>query len=257
MDAQVLKNLSLDSAPLDVKVSGKGKWIFILTDDNRVLIYTAGGQLKDTLSPDYAVSSITPGPADDILLLNSIEKKSVAVVQLSFIETINTQGSPVKGDINAPIEIVEFSEFQCPYCAKLQPVMQEVLDLYPGVVKLVFKHYPLKQHDMALKAAAVSIMADRKGKFWEVHDRLFEVYNKLTEEKILEIATDAGIEKINVQRSWNNKRIYQQIFTDIKDGKKAGVKGVPKVYINGRPLKSRSLDGFKKLIDQEMKRLGL
>lgn len=248
---EVKTQFVLDNAPMEVKVSAKGKWIFVLSDDNKILIYSPDGKLKDTLNPGYPVSSITPGPQDNILLLNSLEKKKIEVINFSFIEVINTMGSPVKGDENSPVEIVVFSDFQCPYCARLTPVLEEVLSLYPGIVKIVFKHYPLKTHDMALKAAAVSIMAERKGKFWETHDRLFDNYNQLSEKKILEIAMDAGLDEVTIQRNWKNKRTYQQIYKDIIDGQKAGVDGVPKVFINGRVLKNRDLNGFKTMIKQE------
>lgn len=252
---QMDKMLQLENAPIDVAVSSKNKWIFILTDENKILIYTPEGRLKDTVSPDYAVSSITPGPEDHILLLNSIEKKTVQVVSLSFVETIDTAGSPVTGNKDGLIEIVVFSDFQCPYCSRLEPMLYDVLMNNPDTVKLVFKHYPLKMHDMALKAAAASIVAFQKGKFWEVHDKLFEASNALSEEKILEIAVSAGLKKSRIQRSWTNKATYRKIFQDIEDGKKAGVDGVPKVFINGRSLKTRNIPGFQEMIDQELKGL--
>lgn len=108
----VYKNLQLESPPKQVKVSQNGKWIFVLDQNDSILIYSPDGFLKDMIIPDFEVSDMTPGYTDTTLLLSSAKDKSVRLINFSFIERIDTNNSPVRGDVNAPIEIVVFSEFQ-------------------------------------------------------------------------------------------------------------------------------------------------
>ena len=252
---EVYKNINLKEAPKDVEVSKNGKWIFVLTEANEILIYSPEGFIKDIIIPEYEISSITAGYTDESILLNSAAKKNVQIISFNFIEKIDTTNSPVRGEETAPIEIVVFSEFQCPYCARLVPVLSKVLEQHSGIIKIKFKHYPLKIHDMALKAAAASIVAQEQNKFWDMHDQLFEASNNLSEEKILDIAVNLGLKRSHILNAWKNQRIFKKIFKDISDGKIAGVDGVPKVFINGRPLTVRTVDGFAAMIEKEFQRI--
>jgi len=111
-DWQVLQKLQLEQAPTDMQVSANSKWIYILTSDGQVLIYSTRGQLKDSINVGPEVNQIKAGPRDDILFLLSRENKTVQIITIDFTEEITTSGSPAKGPPDAPVTVAVFSDFQ-------------------------------------------------------------------------------------------------------------------------------------------------
>lgn len=130
-----------------------------------------------------------------------------------------------------------------------------MLEQNPGKVNIVFKHYPLKIHKFALSAAIAAEVAAKTGEFWVFHDALFENYRQLSNEKILDIAADLGFDRSVFEKQLQDPALYRRIQLDINDGVQAGVQGVPKVFINGRALKKRTLKGFQELIDRELEKI--
>ena len=145
--------------------------------------------------------------------------------------------------------IFEFSDFQCPYCARLQPTLREVLDAYPGKVKLVFKNFPLAFHKQAKNAAKASHAAGEQGKYWEMHDKIFEKYNKLTEESFAEFAKQLGLDTIKFAADYGSDKYDDQIQQDMQIAAKVGVRGTPTLFINGKLQQGRSFNDFKRTID--------
>ena len=135
------------------------------------------------------------------------------------------------------------------------PLLEQVLENNIEKVKLVFKNFPLRRHKYAQKAAMAALAADNQGKFWEFHDRLFIDYKKLGDQKIREIALDLGFNTAEFETQMKDQKVLAKIRKDILDGKQAGVKGVPAVFINGRHLKNWILREFQILIDKELKKL--
>ena len=127
-----------------------------------------------------------------------------------------------------------------------------MLEKYPDNVKLVFKDFPLRNHKFARKAAAAALAAERQGKFWEYHDKLFKNHNKLNDKKIEELAQDLGLDGEQFQKDLKDPKIQARINQDLQDGKKAGVRGTPTLFINGRRLKQRSLQGFSMAVEKEL-----
>ena len=136
------------------------------------------------------------------------------------------------------------------------PVLEQVLEKNPDDVKFVFKNYPLRNHKFAMKAAVAALAAGSEGKFWEFHDELYKNYNKLSDQKIREIALGLGFDQAEFEKKMNDPRITAMIRQDLQDGAQAGVRGTPTIFINGRRLKNRSLQGFQVAIDKELQRLG-
>lgn len=136
------------------------------------------------------------------------------------------------------------------------PVLEQVLENNPDDVKLVFKNFPLRSHKFAMKAAVAALAAGSEGKFWEFHDELYKNYNRLSDQKIREIAQGLGFDQAAFEKKMNDPKIASQIRQDIQDGAQAGVRGTPTIFINGRRLKNRSPQGFQAAIDQELQRLG-
>lgn len=132
--------------------------------------------------------------------------------------------------------------------------LEQVLKFYKDNVKIVFKHFPLKMHEHALSAAAASLYADTQGKFPEFHRELGKHYQTLDEEKILDVAENIGLDRAIVASQFQNPAWLKKIQKDITDGKRAGVKGIPKVFINGRPLNKRNFPGFRVIIDDELRK---
>jgi len=127
-----------------------------------------------------------------------------------------------------------------------------VLEKNPETVKLVFKNFPLQNHQFAQKAAAAALAADRQKKFWPFHDRLFENFGKLSEQKFQDIAASLELNMDEFSSDLKNPAIQAKIRQDIQDGRMADVRGTPAVYINGRTLKKRTLAGFQEIIDKEL-----
>lgn len=125
----------------------------------------------------------------------------------------------------------------------------------PGTVKVVFKNFPIQRHRFSTKAAAAALAAESRGKFWEYHDRLFskENYGKLNDQKFLDIAKALGMNPQKFDAKMKDPEIRAKVRRDSEEGKRAGVRGTPTVFINGRLLKNRSLKGFQDQIDRELK----
>lgn len=134
------------------------------------------------------------------------------------------------------------------------PLLEQVLETYPKEVKLVFMNFPLRNHKFARQAAAASLAADRQEKFWEFHDRLFNHYNRLNDEKIREIAVDLGLNMDEFEKDTKDTKLLAKINQDVRIGIGVGVKGIPSIFINGRLLRNRNLKGFQAIIEKELKK---
>ena len=130
-----------------------------------------------------------------------------------------------------------------------------MLEKNPNTVKIVFKNFPIRSHKFAIQAAVAALAADRQGKFWDFHDELFNHYNKLNEEKVQEIAEKLKLDKVQFEKDRQDPLLMEQIKYDYNEGIRIGVRSVPTVFVNGRKLKERSLEGFQTLIDKELERL--
>lgn len=129
-----------------------------------------------------------------------------------------------------------------------------MLDKYPKEVKLVHKNFPLSKHKFARKAATAALAAKAQGRFWEFHDELFENYRKLSDVKIQDIAKELGLDLERFKKDMKDPAIHKPIIRDVKNGQQIGVRSIPTVFINGKRLKNRSLQGFQRMIDAELKR---
>jgi len=170
---------------------------------------------------------------------------------------INTAGSPVEGPANAPVTLVEWSDFQCPYCWKAAAQLNAVLKAYPTQVKLVFRQYPLESHSQAALAAAAAIAAHKQGKFWPLHDQMFAHRQDLSKESITRLAANLGLDMKRFQTDWPAKETLATVMRDMQDGDKAGVDGTPTIFINGQHYHgSLELEPMRAVIDAELKKTG-
>ena len=136
------------------------------------------------------------------------------------------------------------------------PVLEQVLEKYPEDVKVAFKNFPLNNHKFAMKAAVAALAAESQGKFWEFHDQLFKNYNQLNDQKIQDIALAVGLNQEEYDKKKTDPAIQQRVRQDALEGRQAGVRGTPTIFINGRRLNDRSLKGFQAAIDKELQKMG-
>jgi protein-disulfide isomerase len=171
------------------------------------------------------------------------------------VYTINLGDSPVRGPKDAKVTIVEWADYQCPFCAQSAPLVNQVLQAYPKDVRYVFKQFPLPatMHPNALPAAKAAIAANKQGKFWQMHDVLFENSRELGGDKLKEYAAKVGLDVGRWEKDVAAAEIQQQIDREMAEGRSADVQGTPTFFVEGKRLQNRSLEGFKEMIDAALK----
>ena len=162
-----------------------------------------------------------------------------------------TKDNHIRGDFNAPITLVEFSDFECPFCERHYPTLSQILDEYKGKVRLVYKHFPLGFHPNAQKAAEASECADEQGKFWEYHDKLFANQpNGYSLEKFKQWAKDLGLNSGKFDACLDSGKFAQKVQADYQEGAQKGVNGTPATFVNGQLVSGAVPYGsFKQIID--------
>jgi protein-disulfide isomerase len=164
---------------------------------------------------------------------------------------------PSKGPADAPVTIVEFSDFQCPYCARLTPTMEQVMSKYGDKVRRVFRQFPLNFHPFAQKAAEASLCANEQGVFWQLHDAMFGNQQALGVDQLKTKAAEIGVDAGAFNQCLDSGKYAAAIQTDIQDGSAAGVNGTPALFINGRMVTGAvPIDQITKVIDDELRRKG-
>ena len=128
-----------------------------------------------------------------------------------------------------------------------------MLEKYPRKVKMVFKNFPLRNHKLAQPAAKAALAAGNQGKFWEYHDKVFENYNKLSDEMLVQFAKDLNLDMDQFRKERGSPKIASLINRDLREGSRIGVRGTPTVFVNGNRLGQRSLEAFSVAIKNELK----
>jgi len=168
---------------------------------------------------------------------------------------IPVAGAPSVGPENARITLVEFSDFQCPYCYKAAAELQAIVKSYPTQVKLIFKQFPLDIHSQAAYAAAASLGANKQGKFWILHDAMFAQRGRLSRDVIGKLASDSGLDMNKFTADVASTEILKIVDKDRDDGEKAGVDSTPTLYVNGQHYNGMlTLAALKPVLDGELKK---
>ena len=249
-EIEILNRIALDAAPLDVAVSGDGLWIYVLADTGRLLIYSGAGELKGSVAVPEGSQRIAVSPEEDILFVTNTAEKTLQAVRVSLEHSFSSENSPTLGPGDAPVTLTLFTDFECSYCARLAPVLEEVHKAYPEKVRIVFKNFPLRMHRFAVQAALAALAAEEQGQFWPFHDRLFQNYNRLNPQKVEEIRQELGLDAERFNARMNDPALKDLIRRDLQEGSDAGVNGTPTVYINGKKYRGqRSLEGFREAIE--------
>ena len=163
------------------------------------------------------------------------------------------QTGPSRGPAGAPVTIVEFSDFQCPYCRQQAGTLTRVLQAYPKEVRLVFLDFPLSAHPDARNAAQAAACAGEQGQFWAMHDLLFKHQEALSPEDLQRYAGEIGINREKFDACVKSGHQGQAIEASVRTGEKLGVDGTPALFVNGLPLSGAvPYDQLKQIIDQEL-----
>jgi protein-disulfide isomerase len=193
--------------------------------------------------------------------IGGLREKSKVEVMLEPLrfEVGPGENNPTYGDFaNAPIKIVEFSEFACPYCSRVNPTIDQVKETYGDKVALVFRDFPLPMHKDAPKAGEASHCANDQGKFWEMHDLMFANQRKLTPEDLKGYAAELALDEAAFAECLDSGKYADNIEADMADGAAVGVSGTPAFFINGQFINgARPFESFKEIIDAELKAKGL
>jgi protein-disulfide isomerase len=167
--------------------------------------------------------------------------------------TVNTKGSPTRGDPEAKIAVVEFSDFQCPFCGRALPTLDQVEKAYGDKVRIVFKHLPLAMHAKAPAAHAAAEAAHRQGKFWAMHDKIFANQAEMSPEKYREYAQEIGLDLARFERDVADASLKKRIDDDAAEAARLGVTGTPAFFVNGRYLAGAvPFERIKALLDEDL-----
>jgi protein-disulfide isomerase len=208
------------------------------------------GQLqsqKITTQREAFVQSLRAGAKVAI----NLEPPAVARVEVSI------DGAPVRGGANAPVTIVEFSDFHCPFCKRVVPTLKEIEARYGDKVKLVFLDFPIEQlHPAARKAHEAARCAAEQDKFWAYHDVLFDKMPRTSPEELKASAREAGLDLAKFDQCVASGTLKELVQEDIDEGTRLGVKGTPAFFINGAPLTgAQPLEAFVSVIERELARV--
>jgi protein-disulfide isomerase len=171
---------------------------------------------------------------------------------------IAIENEPTQGPADAPVTMVEFSDFQCPYCSRAESTVKQVLEKYKGKIKFVYRDFPLSSiHPFAAKAAEAGQCAKEQGKFWEFHDALYSDQSKLAVPDMEATAGRLGLDQEKFKACLESGKYTADIKKDVDDGQKAGVNSTPSFFINGvAVVGAQGPDAFSAVIDQELSRAG-
>jgi protein-disulfide isomerase len=161
-------------------------------------------------------------------------ERKVSITYQPFRLQFTNGDAPALGKKDAPITLVEFSDFQCPYCQRMAPVIKEVEQKYGDQVRVVYRQYPIPSlHPFASKAAEASLCANEQGKFWEMHDAMFADQKKLSVSDLKQTAQRLGMSEKKFNSCLDSGRYVEQVQNDSKEALRSGVTGTPAVFING------------------------
>ena len=220
---------------------------------------SAGGSFNQQARLDSLEKNFNQLKEDFDVIVYALDKRGISLDQAraemeadNKVWDIPDGNSPIFGNTKDPkLTIVEFTEFQCPYCSRIAPVMKELNEKYPDKIKFVYKHFPLSFHNNAKAAAAASIAAQNQGKFWEFRYALAPHSRELSDSTYIAIATEIGLDVEKFKKEMVlDFAMEARIDADFQLGVKVGVQGTPNFYINGKRQDRFSPDLVEKLLKE-------
>jgi protein-disulfide isomerase len=173
-----------------------------------------------------------------------------------FRATVDIAGAPVRGTTTAPVTIVEYSDFHCPFCRRVQPTLTALLEKYPGQVRLVYKHLPLDGlHPQARRVSEASWCAGKQDKFWAFHDAVYaDTSSDASDATLSRYAAAAGLDAAAFTACLANPETKAAIQRDVVQGEALGLNSTPGFFVNGREVRgAQPIDAFVSIIDEELR----
>jgi protein-disulfide isomerase len=182
-------------------------------------------------------------------------RASVSVLLEPIRQSVDAALAPVRGPLDAPVTIVEFSDFQCPFCVRVTPTLLKLRESYGDKIRLAYRHFPLPMHPLAPKAAEAAACAGEQGKFWEMHDRLFAANGKLQIADLKAQASELGLDGEAFGACLDGGKLAALVKADMEAGQRYGVSGTPAFFVNGRFISgAQPYEAFARVIDDELAR---
>jgi protein-disulfide isomerase len=171
----------------------------------------------------------------------------------SMIDVVR-EHTPVQGPDDAPITMVEFSDFECPFCRRVQPTITKLMERYNGRIRYAFKHSPLEQlHPRAIGASFAAQAAHEQGKFWEFRTKIFDRQEFSGEKLWDDVAKEIGLDMKKYEAAKDSARIKEQVAQDMEDAQNVGVRGTPFFLINGLPVSgAQPFESFVEAIERQL-----
>jgi len=246
-------------ALLDAEVSAKAPKV---TDAQAEEFYNKN---KDRISGEFAqlkpqiIQYLQEQKEDEATVAYAAQLRRASTVQLNLTApespsfTIATDDQPVKGAAKAVVTIVEFTDFECPSCARQHPILDKILTEFGDRVRLVVRDFPLSQHANARKAAEAAEAAREQGKYWEYAAVLFRNQSALGVDKLRQYASELGLDRARFDASLDSGKFAEKVQRDVMDGHKLGINGTPTIYINGKRVSDNSYESVKSAIEATLK----
>ncbi len=235
-----------------------------VTDEDMALIYgqnqnAFGGRTLEQMKPEIRAFLDQQRPIQALNAFMSELRADANDVRIELepprtVVAVDAD-DPVVGPANASVEIIEFSDFQCPFCQRLIGTLEQLKSAYGTDIRLVFKDYPLPNHPDAFKAAEAGNCANEQGKFWELHDTMFARQSELGVDDLKRHAGELGMDQAAFDTCLDSGRFAQQVNADLQAGQQYGVSSTPTVFINGRAVMGAApFDVFDEIIREELER---
>lgn len=195
------------------------------------------------------------------LFVESVRSQAKVLVHLQpppvFRVAVSVEGAPVRGAAEAPVTLVEFSDFHCSFCKRAQTTLAQLLERFPGKVRHVYRDFPIDHlHPQARRAAEAARCAQDQGKFWDYHDVLFTHAPKATTEDLGRYAVQVGLDRATFERCLSGGTHRATVQRDLDEGTRLGVTATPAFFVNGRPLSgAQPLDAFVRVVEEELARV--
>lgn len=224
----------------------------LYTENLAVFALMSPDEAKEKLRLDLEAQLRLKRYRDELARLRATAKVQL-LLEEPRLPTLRSSDSASKGPAGAQVVITEFSDFQCPYCRAVQPVIKEVLRLYPNQIRLDYKHLPLEQHPLATMSAQAAFCGAEQGAFWQLHDALFGS-EELTKELLEVTAARVGLNLDLFRRCLASSESRDAVIADLREAKRLGIDSTPTFLINGKLLRGAvGLEQFKVAIDRELR----
>ncbi|HSC33791.1 MAG TPA: DsbA family protein [Thermodesulfobacteriota bacterium] len=262
-----IKNIKQGAIPIP-----RGEFPVLMTTDGKFLIINSEiidvSKFKDSKLAGFKEGSFNMGGRQTVPVFISSNGKFLVLGTEIFdttvdphkeiMERISLKGVPTKGAEKAEVVIVEYSDFQCPFCKRGKDMLPQILKEYDGKVKIVFKQLPLKNHNWAMPAAIASVCAYQQGndKFWALHDKLFDSQKDITlensKDKFNQYAKEVGLDTKKFDACLNSKEVKAEVEGQMKEATEVGVQSTPTFVVNGMIVPGANPEGLKSAIEIQL-----